>query len=1118
MSNSWTAVRAESRFVSPDKTGALAVIGCPSSNGHVHPEPPTLAVPGVAAPEMATLRRVVSPGGVRPAPLPPTLDPDSQLPKIPGYQILRRLGGGGMGVVFLAREVALNRLVALKVVPGGVFADAEALERFDREAEAVATLQHPNIVQIFCVGRCDIAGGPFIALEFADGGTLAAHVGKPMPPRAAAETVATIARAIHYAHGRGIVHRDLKPGNVLLQAAPQTPAGGTELPDRFILKVSDFGLAKRVDVGGSGGPKDAPTVAGSMLGTPEYMAPEQACGFAGVGRAADVYALGVILYELLTGRVPLRGADALDTLVRVRTQEPAPLSKIIPHLPRDLDTICQRSLEKDPNRRYASAAALADDLQAWLDGRPIAARRVGAVERAWKWARRRPAVAFLIATVIVVTITGFAAVSREWRLADARATAERIAHERADAARDVAETNLFFGRISRIQHEFETGNHADAVRMLDACRPAAGEPDRRSWEWNYLNNVGHSERLSFTAASDWIWDAAYSPDGQMLAIAAGTPYFPYAETQPGELTLWDPETGRLVRRLQGHTGTVRRIAFSPDGRYLCSAGYDKTLRIWAMPSGEPVGAPLACSAERRAFLDACGDAGPCWFTADSQAIDYRGPDGWKRFHIASRETIPLANLASAMKVSRDGHIGVFRRDAHLVEAVEIPTGRSIGQITHPENIDRVALSADGKTVVFNNNSHIEMRDAALGRWQRRLDGPTAWIECLAIGGDGRRVAAGGAGRTVHVWDTHMPFPIAYSGHQAEIRALAFSPDSQRLASCDRTGRVIIWDLTRNPRQQLIFSGTNSSQVSGIGLSADGQELMLTIVDQRLHKFDMAGRRTAECLLEGFTKLIKYPRHDVQFSPDGTAVFAPLDNEPGAVGRWATATGAVVQTYRGLHGPVTSTAVSGDGRRLVTHSATTAETCVWDIASGSRLCAISGDALVGMALSATGGKFAAVNGAGELITWDAVTGQDFWRTRAHGSDEDSAAGRVSVFAVAFSPDEKLLATAGRRDGVVKLWRADTGQSLMKPLVAPLSLTGIAFTPDGRRVAAAGYDSEVRMWDVATGQLDIVLAPPTGPRPADIAYTARPIFSQRNQRLALLDWRGFIGCWDGSKSGD
>ncbi len=299
------------------------------------------------------------------------------------------LGRGAMGVVYKARQRGLKRVVALKMILADVHASEQDLARFRTEAEAVARFQHPNIVQIYDVGEQD--GRPFFSLEFVDGESLAKKVfGTPLPPRAAAETVQLLAQAMQYAHDQGITHRDLKPANVLV-----TNDGRP--------KISDFGLAKRLD------DDSGRTRAGSLLGTPSYMPPEQAEGrVADVGPLADVYSLGAILYELLTGRAPFRAATIVETLTQVCREEPVSPVQLQPGTPRDLETICLRCLQKDPKKRYASAAELGEDLRRYLAGEAIKARPVPPWEHAWRWCRRNPAVAALCAAVVLLTLAALA--------------------------------------------------------------------------------------------------------------------------------------------------------------------------------------------------------------------------------------------------------------------------------------------------------------------------------------------------------------------------------------------------------------------------------------------------------------------------------------------------------------------------------------------------------------------------------------------------------------------------------------------------------------------------------------------------------------------------------------
>lgn len=326
-------------------------------------------------------------------------------PDVPGYEMERELGRGGMGVVFLARQVRANRRVALKMILSASLASSLERKRFRVEAESVAQLQHANIVQVFDVG--EHAGGPYFALEYCPGGSLAKKLaGTPLSPIDAAFLVEKLAKAMAEAHAQGIVHRDLKPANVLLSSNGEP-------------KISDFGLAKQTDAKTGERAGGEQTLSGSVLGTPSYMAPEQARGdIKQVGPASDIYALGAILYECLTGRPPFKGASLAETLDQVRNQEPVAPSQLNPAVPRDLETICLKCLRKEPTQRYASAGDLASDLIAFRENRPIQARPTGMFERGFRWCRRNQTVAVLLATVFVVLVAG--TIVSTWQAVEAR--------------------------------------------------------------------------------------------------------------------------------------------------------------------------------------------------------------------------------------------------------------------------------------------------------------------------------------------------------------------------------------------------------------------------------------------------------------------------------------------------------------------------------------------------------------------------------------------------------------------------------------------------------------------------------------------------------------------------
>ena len=385
----------------------------------------------------------------------------ADLPTVPGYEVLGFLGEGGMGVVYRARHVRLDRLVALKLLRGG---SSKRLARFRAEALADARLQHPHVVQIFEIGEHQ--GQPYLALELLEGGSLEAKIaGKPQAPRDAAVLVQVLARAIQYAHSRGIVHRDLKPSNVLLTAE------GTA-------KIGDFGLAKFMQTA------EGETQEGDVVGTPRYMAPEQTSGeLEGVGPAVDIYSLGVILYELLTGRAPLQAPTPMETLLLIRSQEPLPPSRLLPRLPRDLETICLKCLQKDPRRRYASAQELADDLERFLGGKPVRARPIAMPEKALKWVRRNSLAALLLALLTVSLLGGLAAVTWKWLEANEQRDLANVHAQQAINEKREASYQTYRARLAAAAAALAAHDVADAARQLDDAPKAL-----RGWEWRHLSS------------------------------------------------------------------------------------------------------------------------------------------------------------------------------------------------------------------------------------------------------------------------------------------------------------------------------------------------------------------------------------------------------------------------------------------------------------------------------------------------------------------------------------------------------------------------------------------------------------------------------------------------------
>jgi WD40 repeat protein/tRNA A-37 threonylcarbamoyl transferase component Bud32 len=717
--------------------------------------------------------------------------PDWPVPTIPGYTVLEELGRGGMGVVFKATAEQLNRFVALKMILSGDLASTEAGARFLKEAEAVARLQHPQVVQIFRIG--DYQGRPYLEMEYVEGGSLADRLdGRPWNPTEAARLIESLALAVHHAHIREIVHRDLKPANILLTADG-------------IPKVTDFGLAKSLgaDIG--------LTRTDSIIGSPSYMAPEQARGTASqVGPATDVYSLGAILYELLTGRPPFRAATVLDTLEQVRSADPAPPSRIQPGLPIDLETIVLKCLEKEPTRRYPSAEALATEIGRFCAGEPIKARPVGFVGRGVKLARRRPltaALTILSAASMVLLIIMLAksnlAISRQQRATFEALTRERWLREELGRANErLAEQQRqtqaalenktvaleatseylqrerqasYFQRIALADSERLAGRYDRVDQVLAGC-----PDDVRGWEWRYLKQSSRREPLAFIGHTGEVWDAAISPDGLRLA-SAGFDHM---------INLWDVATGKLERTLRGHKERAYSVGFDKDGTHLVSASADKTAIIWDVASGNAL-------------------------------------------HVLRGHTDNVRCAA----FSFDGHTvvtGSWDGDLRVWDAVAGDLYRKYQ--TGAGRITRVAFRPDSRYVAVGGTSgRTEVREVYSGRFAQGFESKLGAILSVAFSPDGWRIAttsnAAGIG-IVKIWDVLRGHELlSFKVGSGLVERVAFSPDGRRLATSGWDGVVRIFDVATG-HEVLALRG-HSDRVWGVNFSPSGDALVSASADRKI---------------------------------------------------------------------------------------------------------------------------------------------------------------------------------------------------------------------------------------------------------------------------------------------
>ncbi len=982
----------------------------------------------------------------RGAPSPTAVRVETIWPDVPGYEVQGELGRGGMGVVYRARDVTLNRAVALKVVLAGGHTGAAERTRFLAEARAVAHLQHPNIVQLF---ECGEHGGlPFLTLELVPGGSLAERLaGAALPPREAARLVEQLARAVAYAHGRGVLHRDLKPANVLL-AADGTP------------KITDFGLAKRLD------DEAVRTASGAILGTPCYMAPEQTFGDSRwVGPAADVYALGAILYELLTGRPPFKAATTLETLDQVRRREPVSPRRLNPAVPRDLATVCLTCLYKEPAKRYAGAGALADDLQRWLTGRPVLARPVRWPGRVARWAKRNPAVAalggavFLSLLVGTVLATAFAveagdrADEAQRHAAAARLLADkaRKAEERANREAQEADKNarlaregedsayrhLYVAQLFWAQREVHSGSVARASDLLARLVPEAARKDLRGLEWYHLRNLCHPELRTLIANERPVYGVCFSPDGQHLASAG----------HDNLVHIWDRQTGRQVRSLAGHSAGIVCVAYSPDGTLLASSGDDLAVRLWDARTGKE-GLPLR------------GHTGGC---IHSVAFS---PDGKRLASASSDQTVRVWDVRTGKPLhvlrAPGGPIGVaFSPDGGrlatsaydgLVTVWDTATGKECFRCNaNNGQVSSVAFSPDGRHLAHSGmDGTVRLRHAGTGEPRLSIRAHDQIVYSVAFSADGKRLASCSADQTIKVWDPETGKALLrLCGHTSPVFRAVFSPDGRWLASAS-TDAVKIWDAGRPPATVTLPSAHGVA--FDVALSPDGKRLAVAHEwGGTVTLWDVPSRKPLRAL-RGHADRVR----GVAFSPSGKLLGSCSADK--MIKLWDMSRGEELLCLEGHRAGVCKVSFSPDGLRLA--SAGEDRTVrIWDTRTGKALLTLQGHKgpVYDVAYSPDGGWVASASGDGTVRLWEAATGKEYRTLPGHTAE---------AIAVRFRPGGKQL-TSGGSDRTVRVWEVSTGR-LLRILHAPIrglqgAVFGVAYSPDGKRLAAANENGTISLWE-------------------------------------------------------
>jgi WD40 repeat protein/predicted Ser/Thr protein kinase len=933
------------------------------------------------------------------------------------YELLEEVARGGMGVVYRARQLSLNRVVALKVVLRGPVASAGFIQRFRHEAKVVASLRHPNIVTIYDVGEEN--GSHFLSLEFVEGRSFAELAkGQPLTARRAAGYLKTIAEAVEHAHQRGVLHRDLKPSNILLDIFDQP-------------RVTDFGLAKLLNQDGE------LTVAGQVLGSPNYMPPEQAAGkTSGAGPPSDVYSLGAILYELLTGRPPFQGETLSSILNQVHNAEPVPPRRLNPGSPADLETICLKCLQKEPARRYATARELADDLGRFLENQPIHARPVPLVERAWLWCLRRPLLAALSAGLAAAVILGVAGVVWQWRKAEFHAQGEL--NLRLGAERDAAETrlNLYAADVAVAAQSIQHGDFGRARRTLDALRPRKGETDLRGFEWRYLWHLCRGTQLAvLTGHAGTVTCAAFSPDGTRVATGS----------HDGTVRIWDTANRLCVAKINVNTAAVWSVAFTADGKGLMTAG-DKKVQIWDTGTWRV----RASFSGGEAALSKTGDL---LATADSNPFFWE-PAGavslwnWRTGQLLRQFDSP----GRAPALSLDGKWLAAAGTNNVITVWDTATGKIVHQWQAAEPVWSLDFSPDGRSLLSAGWS------SAAGLWTmdsarpRILSGHSLHVWSAAFSPDGTAIATASSDQTLRLWDAATFEPQAtLRGHDSEVWCVAFSPDGKLLASGGKDQNAMLWRKeAAEPPRELPHDGDAPPRFSPDGkwlatAQPGAENSMLWNADARaLVSQDIAGGRRV-----------------IGFSPDGKRV-ASVDTTGRALNFWLPNKGEPQETVflEGLAPEQSNFVFYGMSpeQTFFFGISATGLIQVWNAQTGTLVRALRGPAppIRNAVLSPQGKKIAV------SIELENVARLYDCETRA---ERQLAGHRDFVSGLAFLPDNSVLAT-GSMDGTIRLWHTADGECFATLPGHMQETTDVAFSPDGRTLASVGRNESIKLWNVAT----------------------------------------------------
>jgi WD40 repeat protein/tRNA A-37 threonylcarbamoyl transferase component Bud32 len=982
------------------------------------------------------------------------------------YLLQGEIARGGMGVVYKARQRSLKRVVALKQILRGSLASEEEVRRFRTEAEAAATLSHPHIVPIYEIG--EHGGQQYFTMELIEGGNLAGNVQQYRADlKAAAILVVQIARAIEYAHQRGVLHRDIKPSNILIDSYGKP-------------HVTDFGLARRLEQDSS------LTQTGAFLGTPNYMAPEVASGQAKLATTtADVWSLGIVLYQLLTGRLPFEGATALVTARQVVETEPRAPSTLDARVDCDLETICLRCLEKEPARRYSSAATLADELERWLRHEPIHARPSTLWGRTAKWAKRRPASAALIAvslgaiaTIFILTLFKNAQLKAEAREAELRRAESLLQDGNALAA------------VNRFAEAKDRLNQSRGISLETRTSPLSAELSLME-----VYRVSPPPLLTLTGHV-----------GKVTCVACGIDQHTlFSGGQDGTIRIWSFPMGRLEATVNAHADGVECLVISPDGNYCVSGGMDQQIRIWDARR-IPL-APLKTLASHKSRVSS---------VAFSQQGDLFASASWDR-------TIQVWKISSSNTVER---VRKIRTDQNQISSIGFTPGPprifaaskdkglqlwNLDDLEHPTPFPaypgalRVACSREGTVVLAGQlPGGISLLDTASGETMK------AWwtespVTAVAFSSHGGRLVSGASDGNVSIWDVPSPLKdplVVLSEHQDLVAGLAMFADQRLAVSASYDGTLRVWDT--NPGQEVPTFTEKSSFVSRAVFSSDGQLIAIAGNEGKLSLRDAADGELLVSYI-GHSNLVV----DVALSSDGKRIASA--GEDGTVRIWDLETAKELHLFRTPGKTVSSVVFSPDGKLLLggegsstnldSKSSGSLEPVihVWETEAGREINKLTGHSggVLTMGFSADAGEFWSVGGEGKGFRWKTSTWQ-----RINTLDLDTN----GVTRAALGHDATLCAVIGDREGMM-VWDLISGQKLHSFGNFKEQPSCIAISADGSMLLSGMNNAHMRLWDlVSDREIHTFFTWHDGPLSSvSFAPDGRTVISSGRNQVKLWDLR-------------